>query len=352
MSDDRPLNLLEQQAANRRATWFLIALFVLFFAWIGFGGDAVLYFNSVDAYGDAHYTVPLIGITATIIAAVTAAVTWRTGPRQVLWSSGARRLDNAQSLEERQLLNVVEEMAIAAGLPKPQVYVIDDPDPNAFATGHDASTACIAVTTGLLAALSREELQAVVGHEMAHVRNLDVRLMTAMAALVGVIVLMSDGLGRMFRGGARVGGRMGGGGLRLGGGRGGRKGGAGALVLVLLVLWIISLILAPLISRLMAMAIARKREYLADATGSELTRNPAALAAALEKIDAAAAPTASIKRGTAHLCIVDPLGRKVNLKEGRVADILATHPPIALRIARLRGMAYQAAKRAGQAVTA
>ena len=339
------LNLLEQQAANRRATALLVALFVLFFAWLGFGGDAVLYFNSIDELGEAHYRVPVIGIVVTIVAGITALVTWRTGPRQVLWASGARLLENAQSLEERQLVNVVEEMAIAAGLPRPRIYLIDDADPNAFATGHDPSTACVAVTTGMLSTLNREELQAVVGHEMSHVRNLDVRLMTVMAALVGVIVLLSDGLGRALRGGTR------GGGLRVGG-RGGRKGGAGAIALVLLVLWLVSLLLAPLISRLMAMAIARKREYLADAGSAELTRNPAALAAALEKLEGAAAPTASIKRGTAHLCIVDPLGRRANLKDGKVADLLGTHPPIAMRISRLRGMAYQAAKREGQQVTA
>jgi heat shock protein HtpX len=342
---ERALNLLEQQAANRRATGALVLAFVLFFAWLGFGGDAVLYFSSVDELGQAHYRVPIIGIAATTIAAITALVTWRTGPRQVLWASGARPLETAGSLEERQLLNVVEEMAIAAGLPRPRVYLIDDADPNAFATGHDPSTACIAVTTGMLTALNREELQAVVGHEMAHVRNLDVRLMTVMAALVGVIVLMSDGLGRALRGGAR------GGGLRLGG-RGGRKGGAAGLALVILVLWLISLLLAPLISRLMAMAIARKREYLADATSAELTRNPAALASALEKLEGAAAPTATIKRGTAHLCIVDPLGRRANQKDGRVADLMGTHPPIAMRISRLRGMAYQQAKREGSQVTA
>jgi heat shock protein HtpX len=320
---DRPLNLLEQQAANRRATRLWVALFVLFFAWIGFGGDAYLYVDSIDAQGVAHYTVPFIGLGATLVAA-----------------NGARLLENPRSLEERQLLNVVEEMAIAAGLPRPRVYLIDDSDPNAFATGHDPSTACIAVTQGMIAALNREELQAVVGHEMAHVRNLDIRLMTVIAALVGVVVLMSDGLGRSLRHG-----------FRLGSGRGGRKGGGAApLALVILVLWLISLMLAPLVSRLMAMAVARKREYLADATSAELTRNPAALASALEKIEGAHAPTVSIKRGTAHLCIVDPLGRAVNAKEGKVADVFGTHPPIAMRITRLRGMAYQAAKRAGQAV--
>lgn len=328
------LNLLEQQAANRRATRLWMALFILFFAWIGFGGDAVLYFNSVDQYGTAHYTVPLVGIAVTLVAWIAASVSMKTGTRQVLWSSGAREVVTPANHDEQQLVNVVEEMAIASGLPRPKVYVIDDPDPNAFATGLDAPHACIAVTTGLLAALNREELQAVVGHEMAHVRNLDVRLMTTIAALAGVIVLMSDGLGRALRGG-----------LFAGKGGGSKKGGAtGAVALVLLVLWLVSLVLAPVIVRLMAMAVSRKREFLADATSAELTRNPGALASALRKIDDATAPTESIKRGVAHLCIADPLGRAANLKEGRLADLFATHPPMAMRITRLKGMAYEYAK--------
>ena len=332
-----PLNLLEQQAANRRATRLWIALFVLFFAWIGFGGDAVMYFNSVDRYGTAHYTVPFIGIVVTIVAAITASVSWRNGAKQVLWSSGAREVTLPQTHEEQQLVNVVEEMAIAAGLPRPRVFIVDDPDPNAFATGLDAPHACIAVTSGLLTALNREELQAVIGHEMAHVENLDVRLMTTIAALAGVIVLLSDGLGRTLRGG-------------LFGGKGGsKKGAGGAIALVLLVLWLISLILAPLIVRLMAMAVSRKREFLADATAAQLTRNPAALASALRKIDDAAEPTKSIRGGVAHLCIADPLGRAASVKEGRWADLFGTHPPMAMRITRLKGMAYEQAKAAGVA---
>jgi heat shock protein HtpX len=246
-------------------------------------------------------------------------------------------LTTPRSLEEKQLLNVVEEMAIAAGLPRPRVYVVNDPDPNAFATGHGPETAAIAVTTGLVQTLNREELQGVVGHEMAHIRNLDVRLMTMIAALVGVIVVLSDGMGRMFRGG---GGR--GVGALLGGR--GKKAGGGAIVLVLLVLWLITLLLAPLITRLMAMAISRNREYLADATGAQLTRNPGALAAALQKIEASETPTTSIKGGAAHLCIADPLGRTANLKEGRLADFFGTHPPMVKRITILKGMAYQQAK--------
>ena len=332
-------NLFQQQARNRRQTAAWIAFFVLFFAWLGFGGDAALYVGSFDAYGRAHYTVPWMGIVITIIASLVAWNSWSRGPKRVLWSTGAVELTTPRTTEERQLLNVVEEMAIAAGLPRPKVYLVNDPDPNAFATGHGPETASIAVTSGLVQALNREELQAVVGHEMAHIRNLDVRLMTMIAALVGVIVVLSDGMGRMFRGG---------GGRGLGAllGRG-KKAGGGALMLVILVLWLITLLLAPLISRLMAMAISRNREYLADATSVQLTRNPAALAAALQKIEASEAPTTSIKGGAAHLCIADPLGRTANLKEGRLADLFGTHPPMVKRITILRGMAYQQAKTAG-----
>ena len=330
-------NLFEQQARNRRQTAAWIVLFVLFFAWLGFGGDAALYFGSLDEYGQTHYTVPWMGIVITLIASLVAWNSWSRGPKRILWSTGAVELTTPRTAEEKQLLNVVEEMAIAAGLPRPRVYLVNDPDPNAFATGHGPETAAIAVTSGLVQTLNREELQAVVGHEMAHIRNLDVRLMTMIAALVGVIVLLSDGMGRMFRGG---------GGRGLGallGGRG-KKVGGGAVMLVILALWLITLLLAPLISRLMAMAISRNREYLADATGVQLTRNPAALAAALQKIEASETPTTSIKGGAAHLCIADPLGRSANLKEGRLADLFGTHPPMVKRITILRGMAYQQAK--------
>lgn len=335
-------NLFAQQAKNRRQTAAWVALFVLFFAWLGFGGDAVLYFQSVDRFGQSHYPLPFVGIVVTVIALGVAWRSWTKGPKQILWSTGATELTSPKTFEEKQLVNVVEEMAIAAGIPRPRVYLVQDPDPNAFATGHGPGASSIAVTTGLIQALNREELQGVVGHEMSHIRNFDVRLMTMIAALIGVVVVLSDGLGRIFRGG----GARGASGLL--GGRGGRgKGGGGALVLVLLVIWIITLILAPLITRLMAMAISRNREYLADATSAELTRNPAALASALQKIDSAVAPTTSIQRGAAHLCIADPLGRTANLKEGRLADLFGTHPPMVKRITVLKGMAYQQAKTAG-----
>ena len=341
-------NLFEQQARNRRLTVAWMALFILFFAWLGFGGDLAIYLAAAArTEGQVPYRFPLIGVVVTVIAAIAAWVSWRKGPQQVLWSTGAREVTAPQSFEEKQLVDVVEEMAVATGLPRPKVYVIDDQDPNAFATGRDPPSACIAVTTGLLGIVNREELQAVVAHEMGHVRNLDVRLMTLIAALVGVIVVLSNGMGRLLRGG---GGR----GLGLLGGRGRGKASGPLLIAaaVVFVLWLITLILAPFISRIMAMAVARDREYLADATSAELTRNPGALASALEKIETHEAPTSHIKEGAAHLCIADPLGRDVNSKEGRLADLLATHPPIAVRITRLKGMAFQQLKAAGKLPTA
>jgi heat shock protein HtpX len=235
------------------------------------------------------------------------------------------------ALKLRQLDNVVEEMSLAAGLPKPKVYVVPDADPNAFATGRDPEHASIAVTRGLLDAVTRDELQAVVAHELSHVRNLDIRLMTVIAAMVGTLALLSDWTGRGLRHSSS------GGESRRGRGKG--KGDGGAIIL--LAIWIIAILLAPIVGQMLAMLVSRGREYLADASGAELTRNPLALASALEKIEHAHAPTASVKRGTAHLCIADPLGKSVGLKQGWVPDLLASHPPMANRITALRQMGFQ-----------
>jgi heat shock protein HtpX len=322
-------NLFEQQRQNRRRSAILVAVFILFFAWIGFGADWILYLQSAGAEpGQYRHVFPFVGIAATLLALGMTGFAWKSGAKQVLSATGAWELITPSTDPERQLVNVVEEMAIASGLPRPKVWIVPDDDPNAFATGSDPKTAHVAVTRGLLETLSRDELQGVVAHEMAHVRNLDVRLMTLLAALVGVIAVISDITMRGMRFGGR--GRSG----------GGKKGGGGALVLVLIVVWLITVLLAPLISRMLALAVSRKREYLADATGAQFTRNPAALASALEKIEHAAAPTKAIKHGTAHLCISDPLGRRVTNRQGFVADLLATHPPMATRIARLKRMAY------------
>ncbi len=347
MTDETGLNLFQQQEANRRRTIWLVIGFVLFFAWLGFGGDLIYYLSTRAADpGVYHHAFPWFGLLLTAIGAGIARYGFATGPNKVLWSTGARELTEPASDKERQLVNVVEEMAIAAGLPRPRIWVVPDADPNAFATGLDQAKSHIAVTQGLLDLCSRDELQAVIAHELGHVKNLDVRLMTTLAALVGAVALMHDGTGRLLGRGVRLGGGG------RGGSRGGKKGGLGQLAIILLVVWIISWILAPLITRLLAMAVSRKREYLADAMGAQFTRNPMALATALQKIEAAESPTSSIKQGAAHLCIADPLGRRANLREGRLADILATHPPMTARIARLKGMAYQRLKAEGQFPTA
>jgi heat shock protein HtpX len=337
-------NLFAQQEANRRRSRWLVIGFILFFAWVGFGGDLAFYLMTADAgAGSYHHVVPYIGIAVTLAAAMVCWYAWRFGPEKVLWATGAWEIVEPATPQQKQLVNVVEEMAIASGLPKPRVWVVPDADPNAFATGRDAATASIAVTEGLLASLSRDELQAVVAHEMAHVRNLDVRLMTLLAGMVGAIALMSDGMGRMIgRGGLRRG--SGAAGRWVGGRRGAGKGG-NPLGLVILVLWLLTLVIAPIVSRLLAMAVSRKREYLADATAAQLTRHPMALATALEKLSAATAATQAITRGAAHLCIVDPAPGIIAAKEGFLADFLGSHPPIRQRIIRLQGMAYQQAKR-------
>ncbi|MGZ8391507.1 MAG: M48 family metallopeptidase, partial [Gemmatimonadales bacterium] len=330
MSDDA--NLFAQQESNRRRSTWLTLGFVLFFAWVGFGGDLAFWLLTADAApGSYRHVFPFIGVFSVLSAAFICWYSWRHGAERVLWSTGAWELIEPATPEQKQLMNVVEEMAIASGLPKPRVWVVPDPDPNAFATGRDAATASVAVTEGLLAALSRDELQAVVAHEMAHVRNLDIRLMTLMAGMIGAIALMSDGMGRMLGRGSRVG-------RGWGGGRGGKGGKGNPLGIVILVLWLLTLVVAPVISRILAMAVSRKREYLADATGAQLTRNPMALASALEKLAGANAATASVTQGAAHLCIVDPSPGLMSSKEGFLADFVASHPPIRQRIIKLRGM--------------
>jgi heat shock protein HtpX len=340
MTDFEDTNLFEQQEANRRRTRWLVVAFIAFFAWLGFGGDWILYELTRGAPPNAYrHTFPWAGIVLSTFSALIAAYAWKTGPSKVLWSTGAREIATPSGDAETRLVNVVEEMAIASGLPRPHIWMIPDADPNAFATGLDAEHAHIAVTEGLLATCNRDELQAVIAHEMGHVKNLDVRLMTFLAALVGAVALMSDGMGRMLRGGAQFGAFGGGGRSRS------KRDNLGPLVLVLLALWILSWLIAPFVTRLLALGVSRKREFLADAMSAQFTRNPLALASALEKIEHADAPTTSIKRGSAHLCIADPLGRKSSLREGKLADLFGTHPPMAIRVARLKAMGYQERKR-------
>lgn len=317
------LNIYEQQKINKRQTLLVMVGFVFFLAFLGFGFDA-LYLGSIRE----DLFLPIGTTVALAVGFGSAFWGYRSGAKAVLASAGAVPASPAAE-GHRQLVNVVEEMSIAAGLPKPAVYVIPDPDPNAFATGNDPASSSIAVTEGLLGLLNRDELQGVVAHEMSHIRNYDVRLMTIVAALMGAVLLLAgfSRRGVYFRGGS--------GKKREGGGAVG-----GPLALILLILWILGIVLAPLIARAMAMTVSRRREYLADASGAELTRNPLGLAQALRKLEGAAAPTKAIREGHAHLCIVDPLGRRVNLKEGATAELFGTHPPIEKRIMALEAMAY------------
>jgi heat shock protein HtpX len=240
------------------------------------------------------------------------------GSRWILSALGAERLD-ASHPEHREIHNLVTEMALASGSRMPGVYVIFDPAPNAFAAGRNEQDASICVTTGLLALLSREETQGVIAHEMAHIRNQDILLMTMVSVLVGGVALLSDWAQRSFH---PVGGRR-----RLRG-----------KTLWLAIPAFVLIALSPLVSRLLAMSVSRQREYLADATAVEFTRNPRGLARALEKIRDAAMPFHRASRGTAHLFFVNPLRRKMDDRDGRMADLLSSHPPVDHRIALLYRM--------------
>jgi heat shock protein HtpX len=341
-TDFEATDLFAQQDANRRKSRWVVALFVLFFVWLGVGADVIRWLAGPP---DRPFGLPWFGLALGLVAGGMLWYARRHGPDRVLWSAGAWQLLHPATPEQQRYVNVVEEMAIAASLPVPTLWIIEDQDPNAFATGMRPEAAHVAVTTGLLEALDRDELQGVIAHELGHIKNLDTQLMTLLAALVGAVLLMRDGIGRMLRHGGRAAGRAVAGGAR-GGGRGGKN--AGGLVALLLVVWLISWVLAPLVLQLLSMWVSRKREYLADAMAAQFTRNPLALASALEKVHASHSPTHAIQAGVAHLCIADPLGRRLEQQEGALADLFATHPPMALRIARLRAMGFQELKRNGQ----
>lgn len=340
------MNIYEQQASNRRMTALIMGAFAALFLAAGLGFDYFFLNYSPElpdlgglaatAYREgfpeaAGSRFPFGTLLALLAGAGLAANSYFNGPRMVLRSTLARRADPLEEKEKR-FLNVVAEMATAAGLARPpEAYVIPDSDLNAFAAGTSPGNSVIAATQGLLASLNREELQAVVGHEMGHIRNYDIRLMTVTAALLGAIALLSDFAGRSARRGGRLSSSR-------GSSSGGRKGGAPLLFL----LWLALVLLAPLISRLLALAISRQREFLADATGAELTRNPEGMISALEKIRAAVQPTSAVNNGVAHMCIADPRGSLIEEKAGFTADLLATHPPMEKRILALKAMAYRA----------
>jgi heat shock protein HtpX len=328
-------NLFAQQEANRKASRRLVAGFILFVAWLGFGGDIIWYLaskNAADASGAGIHYFPGLGLLLLAIASGMAWSGYRFGATMLMKASSGREIETPSTEQEQRLVNIVEEMSIASGIRKPHVWIVPDEAPNAFATGVKPEEAHIAVTEGALATLNREELQAVVAHEMGHIANYDVRLMTLLTALVGMIAIVHN-----------LGFRMG----RFGGGGGGRRSrsskdnGGGILVLVLLVLWVISWAVAPIVTRLMVMKVGRSREFLADAMSAQFTRNPGALASALEKIGGSTIKPTAIPKSSAQLCIADPYHSKWGDREGKFANLMATHPPLRERVQRLRAMAYE-----------
>lgn len=324
-----PLNLYEQQRRNRWATVWVMAGLIGLLVFLGWGFDVAIYQPS-----NGGVFFPIGTFIALVVGGISAGSSYFNGDRHVLKSVEAIPVDEWNHDRKQELMNVVEEMAIASGLPKPAVYVIPDEDPNAFATGRNPVHASIAVTEGLVKRLNREELQGVIAHEMSHIRNFDIRLMTVVAAMAGAIVLLADWSIRSMRFGKS--GRQ--------GRSSGKNSGGGAIIMCFVILWVLTAFIAPLLTRLLALFVSRQREYLADASAAELTRNPLGLAKALQKLESFGAPTASVKRGVAHLCIVDPLGAKVNEREGRLAELFASHPPLAKRVAALKGMGYLAHK--------
>ncbi|TEU02291.1 zinc metalloprotease HtpX, partial [Candidatus Woesebacteria bacterium] len=238
----------------------------------------------------------------------------------VLKISGARPADKKRDF---LFYTVVENLSIATGLPKPKLYVIDDSAPNAFATGRDPKHAVVCTTTGLLSKLNRTELEGVLAHELSHIRNYDIRLMSVVAVLVGMVALLGDFFLRMsFYGRRRDSSRK-----------------AGQLGVVILVLGILFAILSPIIAKLIQLAISRRREFLADASAISITRQPQGLISALQKISADKEPLEVANKATAHLYIINPFkGKKSHSAIGWFAGLFNTHPPISKRIKTLKNM--------------
>jgi heat shock protein HtpX len=296
------MNVYDEIASNKRRSYLLIFFFILVVAFLGY---------LIGLY----YGFPYGGlIFATIIAVIMFLIQYYSGDSLILSMSKARP---ATRQEFPYYINTVEGLAIAAGVPMPKPYVIDEGSINAFATGRDPQHASITVTTGALKKLNREELEGVVGHEMCHIKNYDIRLMLLIAVLVGITALLSDVLLRSFIYGK------------------GNRDRGGGVVLILIVVGVVFAILSPLIAQLIQLAISRKREYLADADGVLLTRYPMGLANALKKIkndDDKLVDSAN--KATAHLYLENPLRQH----KGWLNNMFDTHPPIDERIKRLEAM--------------
>src|SRR5690349_17563915 len=304
-----------QIGANKRNSVLLAILVILILGVLGlFIGWAV--------FGDPRAAIPST-ITAIGLGLLASLVSYFAGDSLVLATSGAKEVGPN---DIPQLTNVVQEMAIAANVPMPKVYLIDDTAPNAFATGRDPQHASVAITTGLLQKLDREELQGVMAHELSHVRNYDIRFSLMVGVLVGSIALLADFFLRFtFWGGGRSRGRD------------SNSGGGGAIQMVVFLLAITLAILAPIVSRLVQLAVSRQREYLADASGIELTRNPYGLERALAKISLDTEPLEVANRATQHLYFENP----IKAADPRSSNLFSTHPAAISRINRLRELSGQ-----------
>jgi len=296
--------MYEEISSNQRRSWFLIIGFVILVGALGW------VFGRLTRFGYAGF------VLAVVIAVVMAVGSYYNSDKVVLAMSRAHPADPGQF---QYLHNTVEGLAIAAGIPKPKLYVIDDTAPNAFATGRDPEHSVIAVTTGLLAKMDRLELEGVIAHEMSHIKNYDIKFMTLTVVLVGVVILLSDWLLRSF----------------WWGGRDREEGAGGGGFIVLMVVGLVLAILAPILAQLIKLAVSRRREFLADANGALLTRYPAGLASALRKIAADPEPLEAANKATAPLYISPPKQRGLT---GKVKELWSTHPPTEERIKRLESM--------------
>jgi len=293
--------LYTHQSSNIRKTWLLMTVFLVLVIAIGYASAWLL-------------QSPIILYIAVAFAFFMNFFSYWYSDKLVLKMTGAVPANIEQ---HRDLINIVENLSITAGLPMPKVYVVNDPSPNAFATGRNPEKAVVAATTGLLQILDRNELEGVMAHELAHVGNRDMLVMTVAVVLAGFIAMLADILMRSLMWG------------------GGNDRGRHPAFMVLAV---VGIILAPIAAQLMQMAVSRRREYLADATGALLTRYPEGLASALEKITGHARPMQKASHATAHLFISDPFaGGNPSLMQ-KIGGMFQTHPPAAERIKRLRGM--------------
>lgn len=294
--------LYKQILQNKRKTILLILLFSVLVLAIGW---AIGYLANNDFWSGL--------LIAAIILAFYVPITYMSATSQVLAMSGATEIKQE---DNPQLFDVVEELSLAARIPMPKVYIVNDPAPNAFATGIKPEKGAVAFTTGLLDQLNREELSGVAAHEISHIRNYDIRLMTICIALVGVIALI-----------ANLGSRM----MLFGGGRrnDNRKSNP-----ILMIIALVFVILSPIAAQFVQLAVSRNREYLADASAVELTRNPTGLIHALQKISRDPRDVKNAKDATASMYIARPLGNKRKKR----ASLLATHPPMESRIERLQNM--------------